>query len=130
MVTLIHSEFVAIFVAGLAAFIIGFIWYHPKTFGPRWMAEQPHRKAPEDFQKNMAQGLIASFMDSLILAALVYVLSIAYGSAGVGLLAAGIITGTHAANIFKGGTLALWGLDIGFMISQLIVIWLVLGLFT
>lgn len=129
MLTLIQSELVAIFVAGLAAFILGFIWYHPKTFAPRWMAEQPHRKAPDDYQKTMMQGMIASLIDAFILATLIFLLFVAYGNGGVILLAAGIIAGTFAANSFKGGTLALWIIDGSFVISQLILIWIILGLF-
>ena len=31
------SEFVPHLLAGLAALLIGFLWYHPKTFGSTWM---------------------------------------------------------------------------------------------
>jgi len=129
MFTVIQTELVAIFVGGLAAFLAGFIWYHPKTFGPRWMAEQPHRKAPDDFQKNMVQGLCASLIDCLLVATLVFVLASAYGIGGVILLAAAILVGSFTGNSFKGGSHTLWLIDAGFLIAQIIVISFVLAIF-
>jgi len=32
-------NFLAILVAALTSFVVGFVWYHPKVFGTIWMKE-------------------------------------------------------------------------------------------
>lgn len=60
-------NFLAILIAALASFIVGFIWYHPKVFGTIWMKEAGLTQ--EQLQKgNMLKIFGLSMVYSLMLA--------------------------------------------------------------
>ena len=122
MIALISSQIVTIITAALLAFAFGMIWYNPKVFGTIWAAEQPHRKMPEDFQKDMGKGMVASLLDALLFATIALLLLAAYKSEGVLLLAASVTVGIYTNTIFKGGTFRLFLIDASFLLCQLIII--------
>ena len=50
MSIIISVHWLSIIVGAGLAFALGMVWYHPSVFGTKWMAEQPHRKFPDDYQ--------------------------------------------------------------------------------
>ena len=59
-----NINFLAIFVASLVTFPIGFTWYHPKVMGNAWMKEigATQESMSKDF--NMTKTMILSFLCS------------------------------------------------------------------
>lgn len=62
----VELDYIAIFIAGLAYFVLGAIWYSPKVFGKAWMADQ---NLPAD-HKPVNPGLLfgGSFLVSVLVA--------------------------------------------------------------
>ncbi len=60
-------EYLPVVLGGVAALVMGFIWYHPKVFGTAWMAAtgMTEEKAKE---ANMAKTFGISFVVACILA--------------------------------------------------------------
>ena len=122
MVMLITTNMVALITAALLSFAFGMIWYNPKVFGTIWAAEQPHRKMPEDFQKDMGKGMVASLLDALFFSTMALLLLAAYKIEGILILAASVTIGIYTNTIFKGGTTRLFLIDAGYLLCQLIII--------
>jgi hypothetical protein len=63
-----NINFLAIFVASLVTFPIGFTWYHPKVMGSAWMKEigATQESMSKDF--NMTKTMILSFLCSFFIA--------------------------------------------------------------
>lgn len=122
MIMLITTNMVALITAALLSFAFGMIWYNPKVFGTIWAAEQPHRKMPEDFQKDIGKGMVASLLDALFFATMALLLLAAYKIEGILLLAASVTIGIYTNTIFKGGTTRLFLIDAGYLLCQLIII--------
>ena len=113
---------VALITAALLSFAFGMIWYNPKVFGTIWAVEQPHRKMPEDFQKDMGKGMVASLLDALFFSTMALLLLAAYKIEGILILAASVTIGIYTNTIFKGGTTRLFLIDAGYLLCQLIII--------
>ena len=113
---------VALITAALLSFAFGMIWYNPNVFGTIWAAEQPHRKMPEDFQKDMGKGMVASLLDALFFSTMALLLLAAYKIEGILILAASVTIGIYTNTIFKGGTTRLFLIDAGYLLCQLIII--------
>ena len=122
MIMLIATNMVALITAALLSFAFGMIWYNPKVFGTIWAAEQPHRKMPEDFQKDMGKGMVASLLDALFFSTMALLLLAAYMIEGILILAASVTIGIYTNTIFKGGTTRLFLIDAGYLLCQLIII--------
>ena len=122
MIMLITTNMVALITAALLSFAFGMIWYNPKVFGTIWAAEQPHRKMPEDFQKDMGKGMVASLLDALFFSMMALLLLAAYKIEGILILAASVTIGIYTNTIFKGGTTRLFLIDAGYLLCQLIII--------
>ena len=122
MILLITTNMVALITAALLSFAFGMIWYNPKVFGTIWAAEQPHRKMPEDFQKDMGKGMVASLLDALFFSMMALLLLAAYKIEGILILAASVTIGIYTNTIFKGGTTRLFLIDAGYLLCQLIII--------
>ena len=129
MTSIILSELLAIIIGTLVSFGAGWLWYSPALFGQKWMDQQPHRKQPDDYQKGMFLGMIVSLIDTILLAILMILLITSFGPIAVLWLAAAILTGTLAANIFRGSSWAHWGIDASFMMVQIIILMVALSLF-
>ena len=122
MIMLITTNMVALITATLLSFAFGMIWYNPNVFGTIWAAEQPHRKMPEDFQKDMGKGMVASLLDALFFSTMALLLLAAYKIEGILILAASVTIGIYTNTIFKGGTTRLFLIDAGYLLCQLIII--------
>lgn len=63
-----NVNFLAVLVASLATFPIGFIWYNPKVFGTAWLKEI--NKTPNDMKRGTAlwKTLLLSFLGAFFIA--------------------------------------------------------------
>lgn len=68
-------NFLAVLVAALSSFVVGFVWYNPKVFGTIWMNEigMTEEKAK---QGNMAKIFGLTFVFALLLAFMMQMLTI------------------------------------------------------
>jgi maltodextrin utilization protein YvdJ len=68
-------NFLAVLVAALTSFVVGFVWYNPKVFGTIWMKEtgMTDEKAR---QGNMAKIFGLTFVFSFMLALIMMPLTI------------------------------------------------------
>ena len=67
-------NFLAILVAALTSFVVGFVWYHPKVFGTIWMKEaglNQEQLAKGNMLKIFGLTFVFSFMLSLMMPVLV-----------------------------------------------------------
>ncbi len=118
--------YVPIVVATGLCFLAGWAWYHPALFGAKWAAEQSHRKMPDDFQAGMTPALIASTLDSLLTSTLTITLFVMLGWSGVVVFALLMVSGSFASNCFKGGSVSLWYIDVGYILLRLAIAMMVL----
>ena len=58
----------AVFVSSLAGFVIGAIWFGPKTFYPMWIKAQGKTIPQRGEQKGMAGVFIATYLSQLVMA--------------------------------------------------------------
>jgi Protein of unknown function (DUF1761) len=74
---MIHTNFLAVLVAGIAAMVVGYLWYGP-FFGKTWsQAIGLTREKMEASKKNMTTNYVIMFIGSLVMA---YVLSNAFAA--------------------------------------------------
>jgi hypothetical protein len=74
---MIHTNFLAVLVAGVAAMVVGYLWYGP-FFGKTWsQAIGLTREKMEAGKKNMATNYIVMLIASLVMA---YVLSSSFAA--------------------------------------------------
>lgn len=93
--TLLDINWLAVFVASLTSFIIGAIWFGPKTFYPLWM-KALGRKWPAE-RVEMSGGETALLFGGTYVAALVQVVTLAIVIGFARLMAGGFDMGTGAA---------------------------------
>ena len=130
MIAVILAHTITIVIASLLAFVLGMVWYHPKAFGTLWAAEQPHRKMPEDYQKDSGKVIGASLLDAVLFTSMALVLIAAYQLEGLLLLALSVTVGIFTNTFAKGGGFRLFLIDAGFLLSQLIIITCVILIFS
>ncbi|MGC6517650.1 MAG: DUF1761 domain-containing protein [Candidatus Puniceispirillaceae bacterium] len=130
MIALILFHYPAILVSAVLAFLSGMIWYHPHIFGSLWAAEQPHRTMPDDFQKDMKKGMVASLLDAVFFSIMALLLLAAYQLSGIIILAISVVIGIYTNTVFKGGTNKLFFIDGGFLLCQLAIITIVMMVMT
>jgi len=83
-------NYVAVLVAAIAGFVIGFIWYSPKVFGKMWMTLSGiDKEAKEKEKKGMGKNIVFGFISTLVMS---FVLAVFIGMAGANTLAAGAQT--------------------------------------
>ncbi|MFM6968309.1 MAG: DUF1761 domain-containing protein [Microbacteriaceae bacterium] len=92
---LLNINWLAVFVASLSSFVIGAIWFGPKTFYPVWM-KALGRKWPAE-RVEMSGAETALLFGGTYLAALVQVVSLAVVIGFARVLAPGFGIGTGAA---------------------------------
>jgi len=63
-----EMNFLSILVSGIAALVIGMIWYNPKVFGNAWM--RPSGTTPDGKGASFPVMLLGSFIYSLMIAML------------------------------------------------------------
>ena len=113
--------------AAVAGYLVGAIWYQPAVFGTKWMAAQPHRKAPEDYQ-NAVPGMFVQFFATLLTAVLFAVVMGVLGALATALLLIlAYLSASAAGAIFQGHQRTLWFINGGYEAVMLVVIGLVLS---
>ena len=77
-------NFISLFIAAITTLIVGFIWYHPKTFGTIWMKE--NNFTPEELQKgNMLKIFGLTYIFSLMILVILMGLTI-HQSGAIGMV--------------------------------------------
>jgi Protein of unknown function (DUF1761) len=126
----------AIFVAAVAAFVIGGLWYSPLLFAKQWVAA--HEFGPEGMEKMKADAPRAygiSFVAFLVMAA---VLSIVLNHLGAHDWKSGALWGAHMwlgfaltlgliANVYSGKKFAVFLIDTGYQLVYLTAMGAILG---
>jgi hypothetical protein len=70
---MVEVNYIAVLVASIVSFVVGFVWYHPSVFGTMWMKLSNVSPAVADAgNKNMMQSMVMGFVGTVISA---YVLS-------------------------------------------------------
>ena len=64
----LHINVLAVFAAALAGFVVGAIWFGPKTFYPMWIKAQGKSIPQRGEQKGMAGVFAATFLAQLAMA--------------------------------------------------------------
>ena len=125
-------DLLSVFVAAIAAFIVGAIWYSPMLFLTRWSAEAGVNPDEEVSNPVKVYGLtfiytlLASFSMAFILAPNTDILTAISTALVVGV---GIVAGSLGINYqFALNSTVHWLIDSGFHIVRLMVIALVLSL--
>ena len=66
---MIEVNYVAVLVAAVASFVVGFAWYHPAVFGAMWMKLSGVTPSmAEAGKKKMMQSMVLGFVGTLITA--------------------------------------------------------------
>lgn len=60
-------NFLAVLVSAVAAMVLGFVWYHPKVFGAKWL-RYIHMTEKETKEMNMGQSYLIMFVGALVTA--------------------------------------------------------------
>ena len=136
-------NYLAVLVAAIAAYVVGFLWYGP-VFGKKWMAlmglsEKDKEKAK---QKGMAKAYVATFVSMLVMAYVlgslmgpVLTLFAAYtglgaltGAVGGAFVWLGFFATTMLGKVFwEGKSWTLYVLDAGHYLVTLVVMGAILG---
>lgn len=127
---------IAVVVATIAAFMVGFLWYSPALFGGLWM--QAHGYTPEHMEaakstlgRTYGISFVCQLVMAVVLSELLYRTSTvgAAGGAGLGFLAWLGFAATIGltANLFAEAPLVLYGIDTGYQLVYLVVMSAILG---
>lgn len=125
-------NWLAVIVAAIAKFVIGWIWYTP-LFGKQWQAAIG--MSQEQVRGNLAPALIAEIITDLVMAA---VLACFIGYSGANTLLQGALIGLVAwlgfvatvsiAQVFyEKRSWQLWSINNGYLVISLIVMGAILG---
>ncbi|MGH7523911.1 MAG: DUF1761 domain-containing protein [Gemmatimonadales bacterium] len=130
-------NYLAVLVAAIAAFILGWIWYSPMLFAKPWSAENPtmmerHRTNPAP----MGRLLAVAFVSGLLAAYAMGVLLIPqqHHSLAIGLkrgFASGVClvaTAFGASYSFEGRSMRHWLINAGYYVVQFTLMGAILGL--
>lgn len=63
-----HINWLAVFLATLSSFVLGFVWYHPKLFGTAWAKAAGVDMNDPEAKKGMGKIFGMSFIFSFIMA--------------------------------------------------------------
>ena len=130
------GHYLPIFLAALAAFLIGAVWYSPLLFAKAWV--RVHGYTPEilaEMQKKAPKTYSASFIAFLVMAA---VLHIILNHLGVESAQMGAAWGFHlwlgiaapigfTANLYSDKPLAAFLIDTGYQLVYLVAMGAILG---
>lgn len=135
-------NWLAVLVASLASFVIGWVWFSPKVFFDRWwraMGRDPKNMGPMDGGMPMALmfGLVivAILVQATVLAAVIELSRSAgnevdlLGGAVIGLiLGAGIAAAASISHrMFAGSSLKVWAIEVGQDVVCLTVMGAIIG---
>lgn len=70
---MIDVNFVAVIVAAIASFVLGWLWYSPLLFGKMWMKEMgvsqaEQEKGKKEMQKKMLPVMVGGLISQLVMA--------------------------------------------------------------
>ncbi|OGX27608.1 MAG: hypothetical protein A2787_02570 [Omnitrophica WOR_2 bacterium RIFCSPHIGHO2_01_FULL_48_9] len=127
-------NFVAVVVAAVAYFVLGWVWYSPEVFGKAWMKEL--KISAKDIKKEkMGICLLGTFLTEILAA--VVLMAIIKGSfattpfagANVGLLAAiGFVApATLASYLYEDRSVRLFCITVGYHTVALVTMGTILG---
>ncbi len=127
-------NFVALLVAAIAAFLVGWLWYSNILFGKPWMKELGKKESNMDKDKMMPM-MGGMFVSTLLMA---YVLSMFMEKTGAASLMEGVMvafwawlgfvaTTMFANNMFGGRSTKLFLIDAGHFLAALVVMGAILG---
>jgi hypothetical protein len=125
-------NWIAIIVAAIVNFALGYVWYRPEVLGKRWAA-LTGRKMEDMGQAGpgYAVVVVATLVTAIVLAYLVKWTGTTtlVGGAGLGLVAwlGFVATGTAANYVFEGRPWALFGIVAGYQLIGLILMGAILG---
>jgi hypothetical protein len=114
-------DWLALIVAGVVVFLLGYVWYGP-LFGKQWRAATG-REMSEPDPKVMVMGYVKFFLFGMGLAYFIPALHVAFQNPSSfetlvvsSLVLAFFIVGMALASrvIWEGGSWTLWGIDFGF----------------
>ena len=128
-------NWLAIVVAAVIQFVVGFLWYSPMLFGNQWMKLSGIKPDPKVKPSAMMMPMVGMFVLTLITA---FVLSGFIGYAGakgavdgalVGVMAwLGFMATTHASSVlFERKPKALYVLNVGHMLAAMALAGAILG---
>ena len=134
-----NINYLALFVAAIAAFAVGAIWFGPKTFFPVWWTLQGRK--PEDAAGSGNVGLmfgltfVAQFAMGFAVALVLKLEELAGVAVNVGTgLQVGLLLGVFVAaaaslshRLFAGHGYRVWLLEVGNDIAAVVVMGLILG---
>jgi hypothetical protein len=134
-----NINYLALFVAAIAAFAVGAIWFGPKTFFPVWWKLQGRK--PEDAAGSGNVGLmfgltfVAQFAMGFAVALVLKLEELAGVAVNVGTgLQVGLLLGVFVAaaaslshRLFAGHGYRVWLLEVGNDIAAVVVMGLILG---
>jgi hypothetical protein len=91
MIDFLHPNWLAIFLATLSTFVVGTLWYNPKTLGNLWMREAGIDPTHPDFTKGMGKifsgaflmGFLKSYAMALLLPAVPHMIGEGKGALGI-----------------------------------------------
>ena len=63
---MIEINYVAVLVAAVVAFVVGFVWYNPKVFGTMWMRLAKVNPDSAEAKKMMTQSIVMGFVTTAI----------------------------------------------------------------
>ena len=137
----VEVNYLSVLVAGIAAMVVGFLWYGPMLFAKPWMKLMGHTKeSMEAGKKEMGKTYGMSFVFTLVSAyVLSHVMSFSesfYGYAPVmtGLSSGffmwfGFVMPVQATDVIFGGKKwKLFGINTGYQLVSLLVMGVVLGM--
>lgn len=137
----IEVNYLAVFLAGVASMVVGFLWYGPMLFAKPWMKLMGHTKESLEKEKtNMGKTYGISFVLSLVTAyVLSHVMSLSqnfYHTAPVmtGLTSAfwmwlGFIMPVQATDVLFGSKkVKLWMINTGYQLASVLAMGVVIGL--
>ena len=127
-------NFLAVILAAVASFVVGWAWYSKLGFGKQWMEETgiTEEKAKQTDLKILFGGAFAlNFLAALVMALYLkanqsLIAAVAFGFA-VG--SCWVATSFGVNYLFEGKSLRLFFINAGYVVVQFTVMGLVLGLF-
>lgn len=126
----------AVVVSGVAAMVIGFVWFSPPLFEKTWLAEigRSRDQVAADSPVKYLVGFIGAVLEAYILAALLNIMggpSVSLGVLVAVVIWVSFVATTSASNFaFAGRSFRLWMVENGNHLVTLLAMGVILGAWT
>ena len=132
-------NWLAIFVAFVAAFIAGAIWFGPKTFFPMWWRAMGKDPANMEVTGNMGvifgSTAVAAFVEAVAVASVIHFVALSnpnFGALDGGLVGLLLGVGLAAASslshrLFAGQNFKVWAIEVSSDVVNLTIMGLIIG---